>query len=62
MQVDVGGYGISWNNDSDLDAEDIWETGIETRIYQADISKTERGLENSSLSILKRLADGMELS
>ncbi len=28
--VDAGGYGISWNDDLDLDAEDIWEDGMET--------------------------------
>lgn len=95
VQVDVGGYGISWNDNLDLDAEDIWEDGIETGnkqdidivsllaeslikardvvgmtqkqlaestgIYQADISKIERGLANPSLSTLKRLADGMGL-
>ena len=92
VQVDMGGYGISWNDDLDLDAEDIWEDGIEistkevdivallaenlikarniagmtqkqlsevTGIYQADISKIERGMANPSLSTLKRLADGM---
>ena len=95
VQVDTGGYGISWNDNLDLDAEDIWEDGIETGnkkevdivatlaenlitarditgltqqqlaestgIYQADISKIERGLANPSLSTLKRLADGMGL-
>lgn len=95
VTVDIGGYGISWNDDLDLDAEDIWEDGIETGnkkeidivsalaenlikardivgmtqkqlsestgIYQADISKIERGLANPSLSTLKRLADGMGL-
>lgn len=95
VQVDIGGYGISWNDDLDLDAADIWEDGIETGnkqevdivmglaenlimardivgmtqkqlseltgIYQADISKIERGLANPSLSTLKRLADGMGL-
>lgn len=29
VQVDVGGYGISWNDDLDLDANDIWEDGKE---------------------------------
>ena len=28
--VDVGGYGISWNDELDIDAEEIWENGIET--------------------------------
>lgn len=95
VHVDTGGYGIFWNDDLDLDAEDIWEDGVETGnkkevdivdalavnllkargsvgmtqkqlsectgIYQADISKIERGLANPSLSTLKRLADGMGL-
>ena len=94
VQVDMGGYGISWNDDLDLAADDIWEDGIEvnkkevdvvtllaeslikarsvagmtqkqlsetTGIYQADISKIERGLANPSLSTLTRLADGMGL-
>lgn len=94
VQVDAGGYGISWNDDLDLDAEDIWEDGIEvgkkemdityvlaenltqareitgmtqkqlsesTGIYQADISRIERGLANPSLTTLKRLAEGMGL-
>lgn len=30
-----------------------------TGIYQADISKIERGIGNPSISTLKRLADGM---
>ena len=91
--VDVGGYGVSWNDELDLDAETIWEGGIETGkkqdvgtlhllaeslirareqagmtqkqlsnivgIYQADISKIERGLANPSISTLQRLADGL---
>lgn len=93
VQVDTGGYGVSWNDELDLNSEDIWEDGIETGrvdnvdinnllatnileardkmaitqkqlsentgIYQADISKIERGIGNPSLSTLKRLADGM---
>ncbi len=94
VQVDMGGYGISWNDDLDLDAEDIWEDGSTvkkeevnivallaenlikardiagmtqkqlseaTGIYQADISKIERGLANPSIFTLKRLADGLGL-
>jgi len=91
--VDAGGYGITWNDELDLDAETIWEDGVlieqqkeidinhllayqlllarenagitqkelaeKTGIYQADISKLERGLGNPSLSTLKRLADGL---
>ena len=35
------------------------ELAERTGIYQADISKIERGIANPSLSTLKRLADGM---
>lgn len=93
VSVDAGGYGISWNEELDLDAETIWEDGIlievqqksdlnhllayhlsaarekaqmtqkelseKTGIYQADISKIERGIGNPSLSTLKRLAEGL---
>lgn len=93
VRVDVGGYGISWNDELDLSAEEIWENGIATGkvseldikisvgekltgarelvgmkqtelsaatgLYQADISKIERGLANPSLLTLKRLADGL---
>lgn len=95
VKVDTGGYGVSWNDELDLDAEDIWEDGVQTSnrqevdfvdelaenlvnaremagltqkqlseatgIYQADISKIERGIANPSLSTLGRLADGMGL-
>ena len=95
VQVDAGGYGISWNDDLDLDAETIWEDGVlierqkepdlnhllayqlllaresanitqkelaeKTGIYQADISKLERGLGNPSLATLKRLAEGLDM-
>jgi len=27
VKVDVGGYGISWNDELDLSAEEIWECG-----------------------------------
>lgn len=92
IKVDAGGYGISWDDELDLDAETIWEEGqtleeqkmspvlelaqklVEARenagltqrqlserigIYQADISKIERGLANPSVSTLQRLAEGM---
>ena len=37
------------------------ELAEKTGIYQADISKLERGLGNPSLSTLKRLADGLDM-
>lgn len=91
-KVDVGGYGISWNDELDLDGETIWEDGItikteerevnydiayqittlrnhldmtqsklseKTGIYQAEISKVERGIGNPSLNTLQRIADGL---
>lgn len=95
VRVDPGGYGISWDDELDLDAETIWEEGIlveiqremdinhllayrlsmarnmahmsqkmlseKTGIYQADISKIERGIGNPSLQTLKRLAEGMNM-
>ncbi len=30
MQVDVGGYGISWNDELDLSADEIWDHGTST--------------------------------
>lgn len=95
VKVDVGGYGLSWNDELDLDAEEIWDNGIDTGkrydvdildaigvklaearnasgitqkqlaertgIYQADISKIEKGKANPSVVTLKRLAEGMGL-
>lgn len=29
VKMDVGGYGIFWNDELDLEAETIWEDGIE---------------------------------
>lgn len=97
VRVEAGGYGVSWNDDLDLDALTIWEDGVliersnrtepdinrllayhlslaretagmtqkelaeKTGIYQADISKIERGLGNPSVSTLKRLAEGLNM-
>ncbi|MCC8044123.1 MAG: helix-turn-helix transcriptional regulator [Clostridiales bacterium] len=95
VQVDAGGYGISWNDTLDLEAETIWEDGVETGkalsdpiselafeltvereragltqkqlaeragMYQAEISKLERGLSNPSVDTLQRLAQCMGLT
>ncbi len=35
-QVDVGGYGIFWNDELDLDAETIWAEGITVRRVETD--------------------------
>lgn len=29
VKLDVGGYGISWNENIDLSSEEIWNNGIE---------------------------------
>ena len=40
VKVDVGGYGISWNDELDLEAEELWENGIETgRSIHVDIKE-----------------------
>ena len=34
VRVDTGEYGISWDDELNLDAEDIWDDGIEIGICQ----------------------------
>ena len=34
VQVDVGGYGISWNDELDLDADVIWDNGVLMEVYK----------------------------
>lgn len=29
VKVDVGGYGVSWNDEIDISAEELWDNGIE---------------------------------
>ncbi len=29
VEVDVGGYGIIWNDDLDLSADELWENGVQ---------------------------------
>ncbi len=36
VHVDVGGYGISWNDELDLDADDLWEYGREVGKEQVE--------------------------
>jgi len=93
VAVDIGGCGISWNDELDLDAEELWDHGVSsgknydvdikdsvgfkltearevrkmtqvqlsqiTGVYQADISKIERGAANPSVLTLQRLAQGL---
>lgn len=38
VRVDVGGYGVSWNDELDLSAEEIWQNGVITgKTYEFDI-------------------------
>lgn len=38
VTVDVGGCGISWNDELDLAAEEVWDNGVETSvIHKVDI-------------------------
>lgn len=40
VQVDTGGYGVSWNDELDLEAEEIWESGVQTgKVYELNISQ-----------------------
>ncbi len=41
VRVDIGGYGIAWNDKLDLSAEEIWEHGINTGVvYELNIQKS----------------------
>lgn len=31
VAVDIGGYGIVWNDDVDLSCDELWENGIATK-------------------------------
>lgn len=30
VKVDIGGYGVSWNDDLDLSADELWANGVLT--------------------------------
>jgi hypothetical protein len=34
VQVDVGGYGISWNDDADISEYELWTNGVEVAMAQ----------------------------
>lgn len=39
VSIDVGGYGLVWNDELDLDAEEVWQYGTKTgKRYDIDIS------------------------
>ncbi len=69
VQVDVGGYGIAWNDDLDIDAEEIWENGVETgNRYAVDIyhivavqlteAREKSGMTQKQLSQKTKIAQG----
>ena len=33
VSVDVGGYGIIWNDNLDLSCDELWENGVEIEQY-----------------------------
>ena len=35
--VDAGGYGVSWNDNLDIESEEIWENGMEVGKVENDI-------------------------
>jgi hypothetical protein len=34
VQVDAGGYGISWNDDADLSEYELWTNGVEVAMAE----------------------------
>ena len=69
VRVDVGGYGVSWNDDLDIDAEEIWENGVETGTrYEVDIyhavavqlaeDREKSGMTQKQLSQKTKIAQG----
>lgn len=38
VKVDVGGYGIFWNDELDLDAEEIWTEGREVATHTVSVT------------------------
>lgn len=52
--LDPGGYGISWNDDLDIDAEEIWDNGIEISKTQIDIAE-QVGMEIANLRSEKKI-------
>ena len=55
----IGGFLAALRRTSGMTQKELAER---TGIYQADISKIERGLANPSVSTLKRLADGLDMN
>lgn len=42
VSVDAGGYGVSWNDDIDLSAEEIYENGVHVHVAQIDCRRIAR--------------------
>jgi len=53
VRVDVGGYGISWNDELDLAAEELWENGEE--IGEREIPDVSDALAESLCVMRKRV-------
>ena len=41
--VDAGGYGISWDDELDISAEELWENGCNTKRIGRKSANTSRG-------------------
>ena len=46
VNVDVGGYGISWNDDIDISCNELWDNG--QLVYDEDNSETVSIKENNN--------------
>ena len=53
VHVDVGGYGVSWNDELDLVAEELWENGEE--IGNREIPDVLEALAESLCTMRKRI-------
>lgn len=69
VQVDTGGYGVSWNDDLDLDAEELWDNGVCTgKQYELDLehsvaaalisARENAGITQKELARLTGIAQG----
>lgn len=38
VKVDLGGYGVSWNDEIDLSCDELWENGIEVQVEETILS------------------------
>lgn len=66
--LDAGGYGISWNDELDIDAEEIWDNGTEIGRTEIDIAekvgmeiatiRSEKGITQKELAEITGIDQG----